>query len=338
MEVSDYIIRRLMQLGPTVFIITTVTFLLTRIAGSPIGYYTSALTSAEQVERIKEIYHLNDPIWVQYFYWLRGVVQYGDLGFSTVSAAPVTDTLIAKAPASFELAVVGLLIAMVIAVTLGTLSGKYQDTWIDHFSRALAVGGMSTPQFWAALLLIFVFYVKFGIFPLGRADITIWGSIPHPTGIYTVDAILAGSGRALFDALWHLVLPALTIGYAESAVITRHLRSELVEKKREEYVKAARARGVVESTVFRRHIRRNALIPTLTVAGLSFVFLLRGIVVVELVFGWPGLGRWIAEAALTGDYPAIMGVILLVAVLTMGINLVVDVLYAYLDPRVELGE
>lgn len=338
MEVSDYIIRRLMQLGPTVFIITVVTFFLTRISGSPVGYYTSALTSPEQVERIRELYHLNDPIWLQYLYWLRGVVLYGDLGFSTVSAAPVTDTIIEKAPASFELAVAGLLIAMTIAITLGTLSGKYQDTWIDHFSRALAVGGMSTPQFWAALLLVFVFYVKFGVFPLGRADISIWASIPHPTGIYTVDAILAGSGRALFDALWHLVLPAVTIGYAESAVITRHLRSELVEKKREEYVKAARARGVIESTVFRRHIRRNALIPTLTVAGLSFVFLLRGIVVVELVFGWPGLGRWIAEAALTGDYPAIMGVILLVAVLTMGINLVVDVLYAYLDPRVELGE
>lgn len=337
MEVRDYIARRTLQIVPTLGVITVITFVLTRLSGSPVGYYVTPATPPERVQEIKELYHLNDPTWVQYIYWLKGVLQ-GDLGFSTTASGPVTQAIMSKTPASVELAVIGLIFAFGFALILGTLSGKYQDTWIDHFSRGLAVGGMSTPQFWAALLLIYVFYVQFGLFPLGRANPAVWNSIPHPTGLYVVDSILAGSIRGLIDAFWHLILPALTIGYAESAVITRHLRSELVEKKREEHVKAARARGVLEDTVFSRHIRRNALIPTLTVAGLSFVFLLRGVVVVELVFGWPGLGRWIAAAALKGDYAAIMGVILLVSILTMGINLLVDVLYAYLDPRVELGE
>lgn len=337
MEVRDYAIRRLVIFVPTMLFITIVTFALTRLAGSPISMYVSRLSSQEQINQIREIYHLNDPVWVQYFYWLKGLFQ-GDLGWSSTAGQPVLDAVIVRATASFELAIVGIIFALAISLTLGTLAGRYSDTWIDHVSRGLAVGGMSTPQFWAALLLVFIGYVTLGIFPLGRVNTDIWTSIAHPTGFYTVDAILAMNLRALQDALWHLVLPALVIGYAESAVITRHLRSEIVEKKGEEYVNAARSRGLREATVFKKHIRRNALIPTVTVAGLSFIFLMRGIIVVELVFGWPGLGRWVANAATSGDFASVMGFIILVAFVTLALNLVVDVLYAYLDPRIQLGE
>lgn len=337
MEVRDYAIRRLVIFVPTMLFITLVTFALTRIAGSPISMYVSRLSSQEQIERIREIYHLNDPIWVQYYYWIRGVLT-GDLGWSSTAGEPVLDALISRAAASFELAIVGIIFALAISLTLGTLAGRYSDTWIDHVSRGLAVGGMSTPQFWAALLLVFIGYVTLGIFPLGRAETEIWTSISHPTGFYTVDALLALNFRAFTDAIWHLILPALVIGYAESAVITRHLRSEIVEKKQEEYVNAARSRGLREGTVFKKHIRRNALIPTVTVAGLSFIFLMRGIIVVELVFGWPGLGRWVANAATSGDFASVMGFILLVAFFTLLLNLIVDTLYAYLDPRIELGD
>lgn len=337
MEIRDYAIRRLAIFVPTMLFITMVTFGLTRIAGSPITMYASRLSSQDQIETIREIYHLNDPVWVQYFYWFQGVLQ-GDLGWSSTAGAPVLDAMITRAAASFELAIVGIIVAMAISLTLGTLAGRYSDTWIDHISRGLAVGGMSTPQFWAALLLVFVGYVVLGLFPLGRAETAVWQSIAHPTGFYTVDALLAMDLRALQDALWHLILPALVIGYAESAVITRHLRSEIVEKKQEEYVNAARSRGIRESTLFKKHIRRNALIPTITVAGLSFIFLMRGIIVVELVFGWPGLGRWVANAATSGDFASVMGFILLISFVTLALNLAVDVLYAYLDPRIELGE
>lgn len=337
MEVKDYVIRRVMLLVPTMFFISIVTFALTRISGSPIGIYVSRYSTPEQVEAIRELYHLNDPVWVQYFFWLKGALS-GDLGWSNTANAPVTETLLGKAPASFELALAGIVVALIISFTLGTLAGEHPDTWIDHVSRALAVGGMSTPQFWAALILVLVGFVWFGAFPLGRFNPDVWQTIAHPTGFYTVDAILAGSWPAFKDAVWHMILPALAIGYAESAVITRHLRSEIIEKSREEFVSAARARGIREKAVLSKHIRRNALIPTVTVAGMSFIFLLRGIVVVELVFGWPGLGRWIAVAAVTGDFASIMGFILIVALVVMLLNLSVDVLYAYLDPRVELGE
>lgn len=337
MEIRDYAIRRLVIFVPTMLFISVVTFALTRIAGSPISMYVSRLSNQEQVDRVRELYHLNEPIWVQYYYWLQGVFR-GDLGWSSTAGQPVVDAMFTRAAASFELAIIGIVFAVAISLTLGTLAGRYSDTWIDHVSRTLAVGGMSTPQFWAALLLVFVGYVTLGIFPLGRSETAIWQSIAHPTGFYIADAILAGSWLAFQDAVWHLILPALVIGYAESAVITRHLRSEIVEKKEEEFVNAARSRGLAEGTVFRKHIRRNALIPTITVAGLSFIFLMRGIIVVELVFGWPGLGRWVANAATSGDFASVMGFILLIAFVTLLLNLVVDTLYAYLDPRIELGE
>ena len=338
MEIKDYIVRRLLLLVPTMVLIAGMTFVLTRMAGDPTSIYISRFATRDQIERVREIYHLNDPIWVQFYYWAEGVVTRLDLGFSQTANMPVRDALLHFAPATFELALLGVIIATTISVVLGTLAGRYPDTWIDHGSRAFAVGGMSTPQFWAALLLVYLGFVWSGLFPLGRAEEAAWNSIAHPTGFYTVDAVLALSPRALGDALWHLILPALVIGYAESAVITRHLRSEIIEKTREEFVDAARARGLKEKVVYNKHIRRNALIPTVTVAGLSFAFLMRGIVVVELVFAWPGLGRWVANAALSGDYAAVMGFILVVAVIVLLINLSVDVLYAYLDPRIELGE
>lgn len=337
MEVKDYAIRRVLMLIPTMFFISVITFLLTRIAGSPIGVYVSRFSSEEQVERIREMYHLNDPLWVQYWYWLKGTLQ-GDLGWSSEAGMPVTEALIKKSAASFELALAGIIVALTISFVVGTLAGRYPDTWIDHISRVFAVGGMSTPQFWAALLLVFFFYVTLDLFPVGRASASIWTSINHPTGFYTIDAILALNPRAFIDAVMHLVLPALAIGYAESAVITRHLRSEIIEKAREEFVDAARSRGLAENTVYSKHIRRNALIPVVTVAGLSFAFLLRGIIVVELVFGWPGLGSWVADAAVAGDYAAVMGFIIVTALVVLVLNMLVDILYAYLDPRIELGE
>lgn len=337
MEPKDYAIRRVLLTIPTLLFVSVLTFALSRISGSPVALYASRYASQETIERIKDLYHLNEPIWVQYLYWLKGVLS-GDLGWSVTSGSSVIHALAVKVPATLELALAGVVVALVISFTLGTLAGRYQDTWIDHFMRALAVSGRSTPQFWSALLLVYIFYVQFNLFPLGRATTSVWRSIAHPTGFYTIDAILALSPTAFGDAIWHLALPAVVLGYTNAAVIMRHLRSEMVEKKKEEYVNAARARGVSNRTVYRRHIRRNALIPTLTVAGLSLAFLVRGAILVEIVFGWPGLGRWIANAALQGDFASMMGFILVVAIMVIAVNLTVDVLYSYLDPRIELGD
>lgn len=337
MEPKDYAVRRILWAIPTLFLVTIVLFVLTRLAGSPIAIYVGRFTSEERVAELREMYHLNDPIWVQYYYWLKGILQ-GDFGWSATAGTTVSDALLTFAPATIELAVAGLLVALVISITLGTLAGKYQDTWIDHVSRALAVGGLSTPQFWSALIFVWVFFVVLGWFPLGRATQSIYMDIPHPTGMYVVDAALALDADAFIDAVRHLVMPAVVIGYTNAALIMRHLRGEMVEKKNKEYVTAARARGVSNDTVYRRHVRRNSFIPTLTIAGLSFAFLLRGAILVELVFNYPGLGQWVADAATANDFAALMGFIVLTSVAVISVNLVVDILYAYLDPRIELGE
>ena len=337
MEPRDYALRRILWSIPTLFLVTIVLFILTRLAGSPIAIYVGRFTSEARVAELREIYHLNDPIWVQYFYWLEGISR-GDFGWTSTAGTTVADALLTFTPATLELAFAGISIALLISITLGTLAGKYQDTWIDHTSRALAVGGLSTPQFWSALIFVWVFFVILGWFPLGRATQSIYMTIPHPTGMYTVDSILALRPDALVDALRHLFMPAMVLGYTNAALIMRHLRGEMVEKKNKEYVTAARARGIGNDTVYRRHVRRNSLIPTLTIAGISFAFLIRGSILVELVFNYPGLGQWVAGAAVANDFAALMGFIVVTAVAVIAINLVVDIAYAYLDPRIELGE
>ena len=337
MEPRDYAIRRILWSIPTLIMVTVVLFVLTRLAGSPIAIYVGRFTTDERVAELREIYHLNDPIWVQYYYWMRGILQ-GDFGWTSSAGTTVSDALLTFTPATLELAIVGMSIALVISITLGTLAGKYQDTWIDHLSRGLAVGGLSTPQFWSALIFVWIFFVTLGWFPLGRATQSIYTTISHPTGMYTVDAILAGRLDAFTDALRHLFMPAMVLGYTNAALIMRHLRGEMVEKKNKEYVTAARARGVGNDTVYRRHVRRNSLIPTLTIAGISFAFLIRGSLLVELVFNYPGLGQWVASAATANDFAALMGFIVVTAVAVIVVNLFVDITYAYLDPRIELGE
>jgi len=337
MEPRNYAIRRILWSIPTLLLVTVILFGLTRLAGSPIAIYVGRFTSEERVAELRELYHLNDPIWVQYYYWLQGILQ-GDFGWTSTAGTTVSDALLTFTPASLELALSGMAIALLISITLGTLAGKYQDTWIDHASRALAVGGLSTPQFWSALIFVWVFFVTLGWFPLGRATQGIYMTIPHPTGMYTVDALIAGNWRAFVDALRHLFMPAMVLGYTNAALIMRHLRGEMVEKKNKGYVTAARARGVGNDAVYRRHVRRNSLIPTLTIAGISFAFLVRGSILVELVFNYPGLGQWVASAALANDFAALMGFIVVTAVAVILINLVVDIAYAYLDPRIELGE
>ena len=193
------------------------------------------------------------------------------------------------------------------------------------------------PLFWFAILMLIVFWVYLGWFPIGRSDPAVWASISHPTGLYTVDSLLAGDFGAFRDAVWHLVMPALTLGYGATAIIARMMRSSLVEELQEDYVDAARAKGLPERLVLRRHARRNALMPTVTVIGLSFGFLLQGTVVAEIIFRWPGLGRWMADSVLRGDQATIMAYVLFTSVLFLIVNLVVDVFYAYLDRRVVLG-
>ena len=336
MQIRDYLIRRLMVLPLLLIGVSIIVFALTRVGGSPIGIYMSHEMTPEEVEELEDRYGLNDPLPVQYVAWAGGVLR-GDLGWSGVAVAPVTQVFRGKLAATMELATAAGLVAVTLGITLGTFAGSRRDRLPDHLTRVFSVSGSSMPDFWFAIVLLIVFWVYLGWFPVGRSDPAIWASIAHPTGLYTIDSLMAGSWQALRDAIWHLVLPAITLGLATTAIITRMMRSSLVEELNEDYVDAARAKGLPERLVLKRHARRNALIPTMTVIGLSFGFLLQGTVVVEIIYQWPGLGRWLADAVLRGDQATIMAYVLFTSVLFLTVNLAVDIIYAYLDRRVVLG-
>ncbi|UCG41385.1 MAG: ABC transporter permease [Acidimicrobiia bacterium] len=336
MQIRDYILRRLMVLPILVIGTSIVVFALTRIGGSPVGIYLSHEMTPEEVQQVYERFHLNDPIPVQYYYWASGVLQ-GDFGWSGISAAPVADVFPKKLAATMELAVASAIVAVGLGLGLGTFAGARRNRWPDHFARIFSISGASLPLFWFAILLLIVFWVGLGWFPIGRSDPDLFARIAHPTGLYTVDALLAGDFEAFIDAIWHLALPAITLGYGATAIIARMMRSSLVEELQEDYVDAARAKGLAERLVLKRHARRNALIPTVTVVGLSFGFLLQGSVVAEIIFQWPGIGRWMASAVLRGDQATMMAFVMFTSVLFLLVNLVVDVFYAYLDRRVTLG-
>lgn len=336
MQIRDYLIRRLMVLPILLIGVSIIVFALTRIGGSPIGIYLSHEMTPEEVEQLEERYGLNEPLPVQYVAWAGGVLQ-GDLGWSGVAVAPVTAVFGDKLTATMELATAAGIVAVTLGITLGTFAGARRDRLPDHLTRVFSVSGSSMPDFWFAILLLIVFWVYLGWFPIGRSTPAIWASIAHPTGLYTIDSLMAGSWQAFRDAIWHLILPAMTLGLATTAIITRMMRSSLVEELNEDYVDAARAKGLPERLVLKRHARRNALIPTVTVIGLSFGFLLQGTVVVEILYQWPGMGRWLADAVLRGDQATIMAYVLFTSVLFLTVNLAVDILYAYLDRRVVLG-
>lgn len=337
MQLRDYILRRLMVLPILIIGVSIVVFSLTRISGSPVGIYLSHEMSPEEVLEIEARYNLDKPLPVQYFYWVRGVLQ-GDLGWSGVAAAPVTEVFPNKLAATMELAVASGIVAVSLGIWLGTFAGARRNRLPDHVTRIIAVSGASLPLFWLGILMLIIFWAQLGWAPIGRSDATIWASIAHPTGLYTVDSILAGSFEAFVDAIWHLILPALTLGYGATAIIARMMRSSLVEELQQDYVDAARAKGLPERLVLRRHARRNALIPTVTVIGLTFGFLLQGTITAEIIFRWPGLGRWMADSVLRGDQATIMTYVLFTSVLFLLVNLVVDVVYANLDRRVVLGK
>lgn len=336
MTIRQYVLRRLLLLPFIMLGVSVIVFTLTRFTGSPVGIYANPNMSPEQVAALEARYRLDEPIPVQYVYWLGGVLR-GDLGFSGVSVAPVTEILPLKLAATLELALAAAVVAILGGIALGTIAGVRRNKLPDHVARLFAISGASTPTFWFALLLLIPLYVGLGLFPLGRSTPAVFDSITHYTGLYTVDSLLNGNVVAFGDALWHLALPALTLGFSAMAIIVRMMRSSMVEKMSEEYVEAARAKGLPERLVIRRHARRNALVPTSTVIGLSFGFLLQGSVAVELIFRWPGLGQWVTDAILSGDQATIMAYVLTTSLIFMTVNLAVDVAYAYLDRRVVLG-
>jgi peptide/nickel transport system permease protein len=333
---AAYLVRRLGFVLVVLLGVTIVTFFLARVVPSdPARLLAGPRASSEAVEEIRHARGLDRPLWEQYGSYMHALSR-GDLGTSLVTRRPVTSDLAAFVPATLELVLYSLVAGSLLGVLVGVLSAVRPGSAVDVGGRFAAIGGLSLPNFWVALLLQFAFFVVLRVLPFGgRLDT---GVLPPPTvtGLYTVDSLLAGRIDLLVQASTHLVLPVIALALAEMGLVARVVRASMLEVLGQDYIRSARAKGVAPWRLYRRHALRNALLPAVTVIGLEFGLLLSGTVLVESIFAWPGLGRYMAEAISSSDYNAIMGVTIVVTVGYVLINLLVDLAYAYVDPRVRL--
>jgi peptide/nickel transport system permease protein len=276
---------------------------------------------------------LDLPIWQQYWIFLSGLV-HGDFGISISSQRPVLDDIAQYAPATIELSTVAFLLAVVVGVPLGVLAAVKRDSWIDHVARVLSLVGVSAPTFWLAFMFLALFYGGLQIAPgPGRLDV-VFLAPPSVTGSYLIDSALAGQWDTFRNAAAHLVLPGIVLAATTLGLITRTTRAAMLESLHQDYVRVARAKGLSERAIILGHALPNALIPVVTLGGLAYAVLLSGTVLTETIFSWPGLGRYTFRSAVSLDFPAIMGITFIVAVVYLVINLLVDLTYAVLDPRV----
>lgn len=347
---AAYIARRVLLLVPVLLGVTFVVFCLSWVATEghlERGYITERM-SPDQVEAVRQAKGFDQPFEVQYLNYLGRLVT-GDLGVTKTAGfgqRPIMDVLAERFPATLELTLVAMVFAVAIGIPLGTLSAIHRDKPLDHGSRIVALSGVSVPIFWLGLLLKMAFATSLlglALFPLGGRYSTAL-SFTHPvlyeggpTGLLLVDTLLAGDLVAFQDVALHLVLPGFTLGYATLAIIARMMRSSLLEELRQDYVRTALAKGLPPGEAYRKHARRNAMLPTVTVVGIAFGGLLGGAVLTETIFQWPGLGDWSVQAIRSVDPHAIMSFTVLVAFLYVFANLAVDLLYATLDPRVRLA-
>jgi peptide/nickel transport system permease protein len=317
--------------------VSIITFSLSHIVpGDPAVVALGDHATNEQIDAFREKHGLNKPVPEQYWIYITNLLQ-GDLGISLRTRRPVAADLREFFPATFELSLTALLLSILIGIPAGVVSATARNRLPDHVVRLLSLIGGSVPIFWLGLILIGFFYGRLGWLPGGgRIDNFIPGP-PEVTGLFTVDSVLAGDYEAFWSSVQHLFLPALALGYFSTAIIARMMRSSMLEVLNQVYVLAARAKGLRQGKVVWRHAARNALIPTVTTIGVTFGSLLSGAVLTETIFSWPGLGRYATFSATSLDFPAVMGVTLLAALVYTLMNLIVDVSYQWLDPRIRRG-
>jgi len=338
MKTWEFIVRRLLLLIPVIIGVTIITFTVSHVipADPARAFAGGPKAKPDVIERITNELHLNEPIIIQYFYYLNNIIHF-DLGKSYLESRPVSESLAQYFPATFELTIFAMLISIPIGIFGGNLSAIRRNKLSDHITRIIAIIGYSLPIFWLALMLQYILAYQIPILPLeGRLSIGM--SAPSTiTGLYVIDSILTGNLNTLGASLYHLILPAFTLGFATLALILRMTRSSMLEVMGMDYIRTARAKGLSERTIIYKHALRNALIPTITVAGLQFGGLLGGAVLTETIFNWPGMGRFAAQAVLGFDFNSVMGFTIVIAIIYVFANLIVDILYAVVDPRVKLG-
>ena len=337
---TAFIVRRLVLLPVVVIGTTLLIFALTQFLSPAMraSLFVQDPNQMRDIDAIIRKYGLDRPFYVQYWEWLKNVAR-GDLGYSFVARQTVAEAIRSFFPTTLELSLFSFGLLLMVGIWLGTLSAVHKDRWIDHLSRTVSIVGTGLPTFVWGLVLLLLFYGMRPWFPPGRLSLDAYLYVTSDkfrsyTGLLTLDALLNGQLWIFWDALRHLVLPVLTLSYFTAAVLVRVMRSAMLETLRQDYVRTARAKGLPEPVVIRRHARRNALIPVITLASLIFTGLLTGAVITETIYDLPGIGRWGAQAAQQLDIPGVAGFALFSAVLVVLGNLAADILYAFVDPRI----
>ncbi|TLZ71041.1 MAG: ABC transporter permease [Methanobacteriota archaeon] len=342
MRLLVYIIRRLLLLIPVLIGVTLITFAIGFVIPTdPVHAWCGQKCDANQMARIREWAGFDLPWYQQYWNY---ITRLSHLDFGLMPSQgfrPVSDELSNRFPATIELTSVAMLFAVILGVPTGIISATRKDRIPDHLTRAIALSGVSIPIFWLGIMLLWLFYGQLGFewfAPVGRLNITNqdWYTTHKITGIATLDALAQGNFEVFKDAALHLVLPGFALAYTTMALITRMMRSSMLEVLGQDYIKAARAKGLSERVVIKKHAKRNAMIPTTTVIGLSFGALLGGAVLTETVFTFPGMGQWAVTMLVLLDFTGVMALTYITALIYVSANLVVDIIYAYLDPRIKL--
>ena len=313
--------------------VCVITFIISHlIPGDPARLLAGDRASDAIVENIRQQLGLDQPLYVQFYRYVSDLF-HGDLGTSIRTGRPVLEELRIFFPATLELAFCALLLALLIGIPLGILSAVWRNRWLDHLVRIMAITGISTPAFWLGLGVIVLFYGHLQILP-GGGRLDDWLDPPtHVTGFYLLDALLEGNGEVFFNALQHLILPALTLAFVHLGIVARQIRSAMLEQLSEDYIRTARAKGLAVLPVL-HHALRNAAIPIATTVGVGIALMIGGVVVTETVFAIPGIGRLVIDAVQHHDYPVIQGVLLLSAAAYVFINLLIDLSYGLFDPRI----
>ncbi len=329
-----YITKRLLMLIPVLLGVSVLSFLLIHLApGDPARTMAGEHASSQTINAIIEKYGLDKPLTTQYWIWLKRVMR-GDMGRSIVSNEYVTKEILDRFPSTVELTLFSLMIAIIVGFFAGIISASKQYSTLDYTTMGIALFGVSMPVFWLGIMLMMVFGVFLRWLPIGgRINILI--PFQRITGLYLLDSLIKGNFAAFVSALRYLILPSITLATIPMATIARVTRSSMLEVLRQDYIRTERAKGLPERTVIYKHAVKNAMLPVITVIGLNFGLLLAGAILTETVFSWPGMGRYVVKAVGMRDYPAVQGCVLFFALMFVVVNLITDVLYIFIDPRIK---
>ena len=334
-SLRKYALVRLALVVPLIFIVLTLVFLLMRVApGDPISASLGGHAPQSQIDEIKAELGYDEPIWKQYFEYL-GQIARGNLGTTITDRRPVTDIVRDNGAATLELTFYAMIVAIIVGVTFGLLAGRYRDTWIDGSGRLFGIVIYAMPVFFLGLMAQLFFGSYLGWLPTSdRASPIVEATMETHTGFFTVDSLINGDWNAFTDSVKHLVLPAVTLGLVTAGVFIRLIRVNVIRTMKDDYIEAARARGIDERSVVYDHAFRNALVPVITVVGLTVALLLSGAVLTETTFNWPGLGHTLVMYLQNRDYAAVQGLIVVFALIVVVASLVIDFVNAYIDPRI----